>query len=317
MKAFIWERYGPPETLRMAEVETPVPDADEVLVKVLATSVNAADWHSLRGKPLFSRATLGILRPKHRILGGDVAGTVEAVGSGVTQFRPGDEVYANLLDHGYGGFAEYVSVPVGVMSSKPANLSFEEAAAVPMAAVTALQGLRHHGEIRPEQKVLINGASGGVGTFAVQIAKSYGPELTAVTSTPNVDLARSLGADHVIDYTTTDFVLSGQHFDLILDTVGNRSVPDLRRGLADRGKAAVTGFTGIAKLIGVSLRGGSDIAMVSAHVTTKDLAIVSELIESGKVRPEIDRRYPFAEIPAAIAYLEGGHARGKVVASVV
>ena len=317
MKAFIWERYGPPETLRMAEVETPAPDADEVLVKVLATSVNAADWHSLRGKPLFSRATLGMLRPKHKILGGDVAGTVEAVGSGVTQFRPGDEVYANLLDHGYGGFAEYVSVPVGVMSSKPANLSFEEAAAVPMAAVTALQGLRHHGGIRPEQKVLINGASGGVGTFAVQIAKSYGPEVTAVTSTPNVDLARSLGADHVIDYTTTDFVLSGQHYDLILDTVGNRSVPDLRRCLADGGKAAVTGFTGIAKLIGVSLRGGSDIAMVSAHVTTKDLAILSELIESGKVRPEIDRRYPFAEIPAAIAYLEGGHARGKVVASVV
>src|SRR6266498_5916734 len=194
MKAFIWEKYGPPETLRMAEVDNPVPDADEVLVEVLAVSVNAADWHSMRGKPLFSRATLGLLRPKHRILGVDVAGQVEAIGSGVTQFKPGDEVYANLLDDGYGGFAEYVSVPVDVMSLKPANLSFEEAAAVPMAGGTAIQGLRHHGDIQPVQQVLINGASGGVGTFAVQVAKSYGPEVTGVTSTRNIDLVRSLGA---------------------------------------------------------------------------------------------------------------------------
>ena len=260
MKAFIYEKYGPPETLRMAEVDRPAPNANEVLVRVLAVSVNPADWHSMRGKPLFSRATLGLLRPKHQILGVDIAGQVEAVGSGVTRFKPGDEVYANLLDHGYGGFAEYVSVPVGVMSLKPATLSFEEAAAVPMAAVTALQGLRHHGEIRPEQKVLINGATGGVGTFAVQIAKSYGAEVTGVTSTRNIDLVRSLGADHVVDYTTTDFVRSGRRYDLILDTVGNRSVPDLRRALAEGGKAAVTGFTSVAKLLGVSLRGGKDIA---------------------------------------------------------
>jgi NADPH:quinone reductase-like Zn-dependent oxidoreductase len=313
MKAFIYEKYGPPETLRMAEVDTPAPNAEEVLVKVLAASVNAADWHVMRGKPLFSRATLGLLRPKHQILGGDVAGQVEAVGSGVTRFQPGDEVYANLLDHGYGGFAEYVSVPLDVMSLKPANLSFEEAAAVPMAAVTALQGLRHHGEPQPTQKVLINGATGGVGSFAVQIAKSYGPEVTAVTSTRNLDLVRSLGADHVVDYTTTDFVGSGRRYDLILDTVGNRSVPDLKRALAEGGKAAVTGFTSVAKLLGVSLRGGKDVAMVQAHVTTKDLELLSELIEAGKVRPQIDRRYPFAEIPAAIAYLEQGHARAKVV----
>src|SRR5215217_6013291 len=174
MRAFIYEKYGPPETLRMAEVDTPAPNAEEVLVKVLAASVNAADWHVMRGKPLFSRATLGLLRPKHQILGGDVAGQVEAVGSGVTRFQPGDEVYANLLDHGYGGFAEYVSVPMDVMSLKPANLSFEEAAAVPMAATTALQGLGHHGELRPGQRVLINGATGGVGSFAVQIAKASG-----------------------------------------------------------------------------------------------------------------------------------------------
>ena len=314
MKALIWDKYGPPETLRMADFEKPVPDADEVLVNVQAVSVNPADWHSLRGKPVFSRVTLGLLRPKHKILGVDIAGQVEVVGSGVTRFKPGDEVYANLLDHGYGGFAEYVSVPVDVMSSKPANLSFEEAAAVPMAAVTALQGLRHHGEIQAEQKVLINGASGGVGTFAVQIAKSYGPEVTGVTSTRNIDLVRSLGADHVVDYTTTDFVGNGRRYDLILDTIGNRSVSDLKRALAEGGKATVTGFTSMAKLMGVSLRGGKDIALAQAHVTTKDLELLTELIEAGKVRPQIDQRYPFAEIPAAIAYLEQGHARGKVVA---
>jgi NADPH:quinone reductase-like Zn-dependent oxidoreductase len=316
MKAFMGDKYGPPEALRMGEVGKPAPAADEVLVKVLATSVNPADWHSMRGKPLFSRATLGLLRPKHNILGVDIAGRVEAVGSGVTRFKPGDEVYANLLDHGYGGFAEYVSVPADVMSMKPANLSFEEAAAVPMAAVTALQGLRHHGEIKPEQKVLINGASGGVGSFGVQIAKSYGPEVTGVTSARNIDLVRSLGADHVVDYTTTDFVQSGKRYDRILDTIGNRSVSDLRRGLSEGGKAAVTGFTTVAKLMGVSLRGGKEVAMVSAHVSTEDLELLSKLIEAGKVRPQIDRRYSFAEIPAAIAYLEQGHARGKVVVGV-
>jgi NADPH:quinone reductase-like Zn-dependent oxidoreductase len=313
MKAFIYEKYGPPERLRMAEVDKPAPNADEVLVKVLAASVNAADWHVLRGKPLFSRATLGLLRPKHRILGVDIAGQVQAVGSDVTRFKAGDQVYGNLLDHGYGGFAEFVAVPVGVLSLKPANLSFEEAAAVPMAAVTALQGLRHHGELQPTQRVLINGGTGGVGSFAVQLAKAYGPEVTAVTSTRNLDLVRSLGADHVVDYTTTDFVASGRRYDLILDTVGNRSVRDLKRALAEGGKAAVTGFTSVAKLLGVSLRGGKDVAQVSAHVTTKDLELLSELIEAGKVRPQIDRRYPFADIPAAIAYLEQGHARAKVV----
>jgi len=316
MKAFISERYGPPEMLRMAEVEKPVPVADEALVKVLAVSVNPADWRSMRAKPFFSRATLGLLRPKHRILGVDIAGRVEAVGSGVTQFKPGDDVYANLLDHGLGGFAEYVSVPVEVMSVKPANLSFEEAAAVPMAAVTALQGLRHHGEVQAGQRVLINGASGGIGTFAVQIAKSYGSEVTGVTSTRNIDLVGSLGADHVVDYTRTEVFRGGRRCDLILDTIGNLSVRDLRRALAEGGKAAVVGFTSVAKLIGVSLRGGKDIAIVSAHVATTDLEFLAELIEAGKVRPQIDRRYPFIEIPAAITYLEQGHARGKVVVGV-
>jgi len=313
MRAFVYERYGPPERLRMDEVDKPAPNADQVLVKVLAASVNAADWHLLRGKPLFSRATLGLLRPKHKILGGDIAGQVEAVGSDVTRFTSGDAVYANLLDHGYGGFADYVAVPAAVMALKPANLSFEEAAAVPMAAVTALQGLGRHGAIQPTQRVLINGATGGVGSFAVQLAKAYGAEVTAVTSTPNLDLVRSLGADHVVDYTTTDVTRGERRYDLILDTVGNRSVADLRQALAEGGKAAVTGFTSVAKLLGVSLRGGKDVAQVQAHVTSRDLELLSELIEAGKVRPRIDRRYPFADIPAAIAYLEQGHAKAKVV----
>ncbi len=245
-----------------------------------------------------------------------MAGRVEAVGSGVTTFQPGDEVHASLLDHGFGAFAEYVSVPVEAMASKPANLSFEEAAAVPTAAGTALQGLRHHGEIQPGQKVLVNGASGGVGTFAVQIAKSYGAEVTGVTSTKNIDLVRSLGADHVVDYTTTDFARSGERYDLILDTIGNRSVPDLRLVLAEGGKAVVVGFTTVGHAIGVSVRGGKRIAMVSAHVAAKDLELLSALIEAGKVRPQIDRRYSFAEIPTALAYLEQGHAKGKVVVRV-
>jgi NADPH:quinone reductase-like Zn-dependent oxidoreductase len=316
VKAFVYERYGPPERLRMAEVDKPAPDAGEVLVKVLAVSVNAADWHVLRGKPLFSRATLGWLRPKHKILGVDVAGQVEAVGSDVTGFQAGDEVYANLLDHGYGGFAEYVAVPADVMSPKPASLSFEEAAAVPMAATTALQGLGRHGELRPGRQVLINGATGGVGSFAVQLAKASGAEVTGVTSTRNIDLVRSLGADQVVDYTTTDFAAGGRRYDRILDTVGNRSVADLRRALAEGGKAAVTGFTSMRRLLGVSLRGGSDVAQVSAHVTSKDLELLSELIQAGKLRPQIERRYRFAELPAAIAYLEQGHARAKVVAEV-
>jgi NADPH:quinone reductase-like Zn-dependent oxidoreductase len=316
MKAFIWEKYGPPQLLRLADIEKPAPAADEVLVRVLAASVNPADWRSMRGKPLFSRLTLGLLRPKHKVLGGDIAGQVEVVGPSVSQFKPGDEVYANLLDHGYGGFAEYVSVPVDAMWSKPENLSFEEAAAVPMAGVTALQGLRHHGQIQPGQQVLINGGSGGVGTFAVQIAKSFEAEVTGVTSTRNIDLVHSLGADHVLDYTTTDFARTGHRYDLILDTIGNRSVPDLRRALTDNGKAAVTGFTNVARLLAVSLRGGRDIAIVSAHATSKELEFLSELIQAGKLRPKIDRRYAFTEIPAAISYLEQGHARGKVVIGV-
>ena len=235
---------------------------------------------------------------------------------GAGTFEPRDEVYANLLEHGYGGFAEYVSVPVVVTSSKPANLAFDEAAAVPMAAVTALQGRRHLDDLRPEQKILINGASGGVGSFAIQIAAASGAEVTGVTSTPNLDLVRSLGAAQILDYTTTDFARSRGRYDLILDIIGNRSVSDLRRALVEGGRAAVTGFTTVPKLIDLSLRGGKDVDLVQAHVTAEDLALLSGMIEAGTVRPQIDRRYAFAEIPDAIAYLEEGRARGKVVASV-
>lgn len=313
MKAWLWERYGPPDTLRLADAERPSPASGEVLVKIEAASVNAADWRSMRGKPLFSRLTLGLLRPKHRSLGVDVAGRVEAVGDGVTTLRPGSDVYANLLDHGYGGFAEYVSVPVGALASKPTSLSYVEAAAVPMAGVTALQGLRHYGEPRPGQAVLINGGSGGVGTFAVQIAKSFGVDLTVVTSTANVDLVRSLGADEVLDYTTTDFANAGLRYDLILDTVGNRSVADLRRALTPGGKAAVTGFSSMSNLLSTSLRGGQDVSQVTAHVGTKDLQDLAALADAGKLRPVIDRTYGFAELPKALAHVEEGHARGKVI----
>ena len=316
MKAWLWERYGPPEALRLTDVETPKAGPGEVLVKVEAASVNAADWRSMRGKPLFSRLTLGLTRPKHQILGVDVAGRIAAVGPDVTTLGPGEDVYANLLEHGYGGFAEYVSVPVGALAPKPESLSYTEAAAVPMAGVTASQGLRHHGEIHTGQRVLINGGSGGVGTFAVQIAKSYRPDLTVVTSPTNVDLVRSLGADHVIDYTATDFAVAGQRYDLILDTVGDRTASDLRRALADGGKAAVTGFSNMTNLLSTSLRGGKDVTQVKARVETDELNHLSTLVDAGKLRPVVDRTFGLSEVPAAIAYVEDGHVRGKVVVAV-
>jgi NADPH:quinone reductase-like Zn-dependent oxidoreductase len=279
-------------------------------------SVNAADWHSMHGRPLFSRLTLGLLRPKHQSLGVDVAGRAESLGHPATGVQVGDEVFGNLLEHGYGGFAEYVAAPIGMLHRKPASLSFAEAAAVPMSGVTALQGLNHHGSIDSSQRVLINGGSGGVGTFAVQIAKALGPALTVVTSTQNVDLVRSLGADEVIDYTTTDFARGGERYDLILDTVGNRSVADLRGSLTEGGKAAVTGFTDMTHMLGTSLRGGKTITQVSAHVSSEDLGQLARLVDGGKVRPVIDRTVPFVEVPEAITYVEQGHARGKVVIDV-
>lgn len=315
MQAWLWKQYGGPEALRLGQAPKPRPDAHEVLVRVQAVSINAADWHAMRGKPAFARLTYGLVHPKPQSLGVDVAGQVESVGDEVESVKPGDEVFANLLEHGLGGFAEYVSVPVEALAPKPEGISMAEAAALPMSGVTALQGLDHLGQIESGHKVLINGGSGGVGTYAVQIAHSYGPDLTVVTSPQGLESARPLGADHVVDYTTTDFVAGGVRYDFILDTVGNRSASDLKRALVDGGKAAVTGFTSIANLLGVSVRGGKTVSRVEAHVGTGDLNRLTALIASGAMRPVIDRSFSFAEIPAAIAYVELGHARGKVVAA--
>jgi len=241
MKAIVYTEYGSPDVLHLKDVEKPVLADDEVLVKVHAVSVNAADLHLLRADPFLIRLSSGFLKPKHTILGSDIAGRVEAVASNVTQFKPGDEVFGDISACGWGGFAEYVSVRENALVLKPTNLSFEQAAAVPMAAVTALQGIRHAGQIRPGQKALINGASGGVGTFAVQLAKSFGAEVTAVCSTRNLETARSIGADHVIDYTKEDFATNGQQYDLILAANGDRSISDYRRALSPKGVYVQTG----------------------------------------------------------------------------
>jgi len=319
MKAIVYERYGSPDVLQLREIEKPAPKDDEVLVKVNAASVNAADMHFMRGSPFIMRLLgFGFLKPKNKILGSDIAGQVEAVGRNVTQFHPGDEVFGNIR----GSFAEYVCARENALVLKPRNTSFEEAAAVPLASITALQGLRDKGKIRPEQKVLINGASGGVGTFAVQIAKSYGTEVTAVCSTRNLDLVRSFGADHVIDYTKEDFTKNGQHYDLIVAANGYHPILDYKRALAPRGTYVMTGgsMTQLyqAILLGpwISMSGSKKMGNLLAKFNQKDLVFMKELLEAGKVKPVIDRRYPLSEVAEAIRYLEEGHARGKIVITI-
>jgi NADPH:quinone reductase-like Zn-dependent oxidoreductase len=323
MKAIVYEKYGPPDVLQLKEVENPTFKEDEVLVKVQAASVNAYDWHLLTADIFLVRLMGGGLnKPKNTILGADIAGRVEAVGRNVKQFRPGDEVFGDISANGNGGFGEYVSVPESALALKPANLSFEEAAAVPMAAVTALQGLRDEGQIQPGQKVLIQGASGGVGTFAVQIAKSFGAEVTAVCSTRNLDQARSLGADHVIDYTQEDFTQSGQQYDLILAVNGYHPISAYKRALNPKGIYVMAGgstaqiFQAILLGSWMSKTGGKKMGNVSAKPNQKDLYFMKELLESGKVVPVIDRRYSLHEVPEALRYLGEGHARGKVVITV-
>ena len=322
MKAIVYTRYGSPDVLQFSEVEKPTPKDDEVLVKVRAAAANPMDWHLMRGAPFFVRFEVGFPRPKNPILGVDVAGRVEAVGSGVTQFHLGNEVFGGIPA---GGFAEYVSVPEHALALKPANLSFEEAAAIPGVGFTALQGLRDHGQIQAGQKVLINGASGGVGTFAVQYASSVGADVTGVCSTRNLDMVRSLGADHVIDYTQEDFTRNGQQYDLIFCAVGNRSAADYKRALGPNGRCVVTGFTTLAHLMiqvtflgsWVSRTTGKKIGhMGTAMPNQVDLICIRELLETGKVVPVIDRCYPLSETADAIRYLEAGHARGKVVITV-
>jgi NADPH:quinone reductase-like Zn-dependent oxidoreductase len=322
MKAVVYTKYGSPDVLQLKEVEKPTPKDNEVLIRIHAASANAADWHLLRGDPFLLRLGYGLLKPNNTILGADIAGRVEAVGNNVTQFQPGDEVFGDISGCGLGGFAEYVSVPEHAVISKPASMTFEEAAAVPMAAVTALQGLRDKGQIQPGQKVLIHGASGGVGTFAVQIAKAFRAEVTAVCSTRKVDLVRSIGADHVIDYTQEDFTKNGQRYDLMLAANGNRSMFEYKRALAPTGRYVVTGGSMAqlfqAMLLGplLSTAGRQNMGNVLARPNQKDLACMKELLEAGKVIPVIDRCYPLSETAEAIRYLEAGHARGKVVITV-
>lgn len=317
MKAIVYTEYGSPDVLQLKEVEKPTPKENEVLVKVQAASANPADWHLMRAEPFLARLENGLFKPKITKLGADVAGRVEAVGKSVSQFQAGDDVFGELPLNVLGSFAEYVCASEDALALKPARLTFEQAAAVPLAAFTALQGLRDKGQIQPGQKVLINGASGGVGTFAVQIAKSFETEVTGVCSTRNLDLVRSIGADHVIDYTQEDFTQTGQRYDLIFDAVGNRSVSDLRRALSPNGICAVAGFTSLSRLFQVMFMGGKKIGLMeTAKGNKKDLLFIKELLEAGKVIPVIDRMYPLQEVPEAIRYLEAGHARGKVIVTV-
>ena len=323
MKAIVCTTYGPPDALQFQEVAKPAPTADEVLVKIHAASVNAYDWHLLTADIFLVRLMGGGLRrPKVAIPGVDIAGRIEAVGSSVKQFRPGDEVFGDLAACAEGSFAEYVAVPETALAPKPATLTFEEAAAVPMAALTALQGLRDAGRIQAGQKVLINGASGGVGMFAVQIAVAFGAEVTAVCSTQNVDLARTLGADRVIDYTREDFTRGGQTYDLIFAANGYHPLSAYKRALAPQGIYVMAGGKPAqifqAMLLGrmVSERGGKQLGGFTARANQKDLVVLKELVEAGKVVPVIDKRYSLRETAEALRYLGAGHARGKVVITV-
>jgi NADPH:quinone reductase-like Zn-dependent oxidoreductase len=322
MKAIVYQKYGPPDVLQLKDVTKPVPGDDEVLVRVHAASANPADWHVMRGDPFFIRLALGPLKPKHPILGADIAGRVEAVGKDVRQFQPGDEVFGNVSQSGFGAFAEYASVPEKALSPKPARLTFEQAAAVPLAALTALQGLRDKGRIRAGHKVLINGASGGVGTFAVQIAKAFGAEVTGVCSARNVELVRSIGADRVIDYTRDEVTRRPERYDLILDTAAFRSPWEYRRLLNPHGIYVLVGGS-TARMFQMGflmplarMTGNRRIELVMSKPNQKDLLVLKDLIEAGKLTPVIDRSYQLAEVPEAIRYLEEGHARGKVLITV-
>src|SRR5438445_272787 len=325
MKAIIYCDYGLPN-LKLEEVEKPVPNEDQILVKVRAASVNPYDWHFVEGTPKIMRLMgVGLRKPKDTRLGVDFAGTVEAVGKNVTQFKPGDDVFG-----GKGGaFAEYVCRRAkGAVALKPANITFEQAASVNIAGITALQGLRDKGKVQPGQKVLINGASGGVGTFAVQIAKSYGADVTGVCSTRNLELVRSLGADHVIDYTKQIFAKSEQRYDVILDNVPNHSLSECRRILTPKGKYVMIGGGGpnegrwigpFGRVIHTLLLApfiSQQMGMMMADANQKDLTVLADMMQSGKVKPVIDRTYKLSEVHQAIRYLEDGHARGKVIISV-
>ena len=324
MKAIVFTQYGSPDVLQLEEVEKASAKDAEVLIKVHAASANPADWHTMRGSPFLARLVNGLFTPRHHRLGADIAGRVEAVGKNVTQFHVGDEVFGCLSLNGMSSFAEYACARQDELAVKPPKLSFEQAAAVPLAALTALQGLRDTGHIQAGQKVLINGASGGVGTFAVQIAKSFGAEVTGVCSTRNLEMVRSIGADHAIDYTREDFTNNGQQYHLIYCAVGNRSISDYQRALTPQGTCVIAGFTNLRLLfehmiLGPrrSKAGGKKAGiMPTMKPNQKDLVFMKALLDTGKVAPVIDRCYPLSETADAIRYLETGHARGKVVITV-
>ncbi|HEY5529179.1 MAG TPA: NAD(P)-dependent alcohol dehydrogenase [Thermoleophilia bacterium] len=323
MKAIIQDQYGSPDVLELQEVDRPEIGDDDVLVRVRAAGVHIGDRHIMTGLPYLMRVMgFGLRAPKARVRGTDVSGTVEAAGKNVTRFQAGDDVFGTCD----GSFADHTRAREDKLAPKPANLTFEQAAAVPTSACTALQALRDRGGIQPGQKVLIVGASGGVGMFAVQIAKSFGAEVTGVCSTTKVDMVRSIGADHVIDYTQEDFTQSGQRYDLILDMVGNRSLSHLRRALTPRGTLVLVGGEGGDRWIGAvgrSIRAlvvspfvSQRMRMIVATANTEDLQFLKELIEAAKVTPVIDRTYSLSEVPDAIRYLNDGHARGKIVITV-
>jgi NADPH:quinone reductase-like Zn-dependent oxidoreductase len=311
MKAAAQVRYGPPETLRLTEIEKPVMGDGDVLLRVCAAGVNPLDWHYVRGTPFIARLAMGMPKPKVTIRGVDVAGRIEAVGKSVTSLRPGDDVFGWCA----GAFAECASAAEDHFVNKPDNMTYEEAAAVPVAAVTALQGLRNFGKLESGQRLLINGASGGVGTYAVQIGKALGAEVTGVCSTRNLELVKSIGADHVIDYTREDFTNAAERYDVILDNAGNLSIAALRRALVADGALVYNSGASMPRIAMASLlsRMGRRVFNYLANLNHDDLAFIGGLIESGKVRSVIDRTYPLEEIGAAIAYVEAGHARGKVV----
>jgi NADPH:quinone reductase-like Zn-dependent oxidoreductase len=327
MKAVVRHKYGSPAVLELQDVQKPKLTDDGILVRVRAASVNRLDWYDVTGTPWVARPMTGVRRPKSRPIGVDFAGTVEAVGRDVTELQAGDDVFGGKS--GGGSFAEYVCVSTGVerkrVERKPENLTFEEAAAVPVAALTALQGLRDHGQLRPGRQVLVNGASGGVGTFAVQIAKTLGAEVTAVCSTRNVEQSRSLGADHVIDYTQEDFTRSGRRYDSILDVAGSKSWSQCRRVLTPHGSLVIVGgpkgpllgpLGHIAKVRLAALRGSQTAVFFVAKFNGPDLGVLRELLESGKVRPVVEKRYELGEVADALQYMGEGHAKGKLVITV-
>ena len=321
MKAMMYTQYGSLDVLKLVDAKKPVPKADEVLIKVQAASVTFGDLAAVKGEPFMVRFTLGLREPKFPIPGKDVAGIVEAVGADVKQFKPGDEVFGDLSESGWGAYAEYVAVSESALVQKPTNVTFEAAAAVPESAVVALQGLRSKGNIQSSQKVLIYGASGGIGTFAVQLAKSFGAEVTGVCSTRNLEMVRSLGADHVIDYTKEDFTQNGEQYDLILATAGYRSIFDYKRALAPGGRYVATGGE-MAQIFQPMLLGplvsggGRKMTNLAMKPDKKDLTFIKELIEAGKVTPVIDKSFPLSELPKALRYYGEGRSRGKVVVTV-